>query len=114
MLQDLFNNLRVFNARYDLYFATAFLALFYFDGEDPLQPLGPEKNSASSNRSYLWRVARPAPIQALAFQVRHEPSTCYVARKHHETLSGSLSALDAAGQANAARRPINSIGLRTT
>ena len=36
MFQYLLDNLRVFNARYNLYLATAFLALLNFDGKDPL------------------------------------------------------------------------------
>ena len=50
MLQYLFDTLRIINAGYDLYPTTALVTLINLYGEDSLQSLRPEQNSASSNR----------------------------------------------------------------
>ena len=75
MLQYLFDNVWVFNAGYDLHPPAALVTLLYFNAKDALQPLRPEKNSASSNRPYSSQIARPAPIHVLASPARHTLST---------------------------------------
>jgi hypothetical protein len=62
MLQYFLDNVWVFNARYDLYIATAFLTRFYFNGEDPLQSLRPSERGPVSNSFCPCRIVGPAPI----------------------------------------------------
>ena len=57
MLQYLFDTLRIINAGYDLYPTTALVTLINLYGEDSLQSLRPEQNSASSNSLCSYQIA---------------------------------------------------------
>jgi hypothetical protein len=97
MLQYFLNDISVLYTGNDLHVAATFIALLYFNTKDSLQSLGPEKNSASSNKPCPWRMAKPLATHLLAFSVPHAFLTCFVAEgrpeiKHHESGSGLLAA----------------------
>jgi len=67
MFQYLLDNLRVFNARYNLYLATAFLARLNFDGKEFAFISGPK----SSNKPCSWQILNSQVIHSLVFSGQH-------------------------------------------